>query len=211
MIINWYGEGCFKLQEGETTILIDPIEGSSGLSAPRFKPTILVKTLMPTPTAESEKEPAINEDGSAVIVGPGEYEAKGVSITGWTLQKDSSDAFIKSVFRIKTDDLVIGVLGHLSEFNEPEILEEMGNIDVLIIPGGGKPFIECAAAAKLIRQINPKLVIPSFFKVPGLKRKAEDVSEFLKEMGQKVEAEEKVNVKKKELTDPKTKVVVLKV
>ena len=119
--------------------------------------------------------------------------------------------FIKTVYHLKTEDLELGILGHLTEFNEPEILEELGHVDILFIPGGGKPFIDQEAAAKLIRQINPRLVIPSFFKVPGLKRKAEDSAEFLKEMGQKVEAEEKLSVRGKELTQEKTKVVLLKV
>jgi hypothetical protein len=80
----------------------------------------------------------------------------------------------------------------------------------LIIPGGGKPFIDQSAAAKLIRQIEPKIVIPSFIKTPGLKRTAANESELLKELGQKAEPVEKLSIKKKDLSD-KMSVVVLKV
>jgi len=210
MIINWYGEGCFKLQVDGITIVIDPFESSTGLTPPRGQADIVIKTLLPAPQPITEPATA-KEQTNQIISGPGEYEVKGVSITGWPLLKDSSPAFIKTVYHLKTEDLELGILGHLTEFNEPEILEELGHVDILFIPGGGKPFIDQEAAAKLIRQINPRLVIPSFFKVPGLKRKAEDSAEFLKEMGQKVEAEEKLSVRGKELTQEKTKVVLLKV
>lgn len=209
MTINWYGEGCFKLTEGPVTIMVDPFESSTGLSAPRFKADIVIKTL--TPALQPGKPHPETHDGEMFnVAGPGEYEIKGISITGWPLAKDSSASFLKTIYRVKTDDITIGLLGHLSEFNEPEIFEELGDIDVLVIPGGGTPFISQEAAAKLIRQVSPRVVVPSFFHVPGLKRKAEGVNEFLKEIGQKAEPEEKLSMKKKDLGE-KMRVVVLKI
>lgn len=208
MTINWYGEGCFKIQEGGVTIITDPIDASSGLSTPRSQATVTLKTLLKTPTVGEEIE-AGNTEENNVIAGPGEYEVQGVVINGWALAKDSDEGFIKSVFQIKIEDLTIGLLGHISAFNEPEILEELGKVDILIMPAGGAPFIEQAAAAKLVRQINPTIIIPSFFKVPKLKRKADPVDAFLKELGMKgVEPQEKFTAKKKDLTG-KTQVVVL--
>lgn len=208
MIINFYGEGCFKLQEGDTSILIDPIDSSSGLSAPKSAfATIVLKTLL-EPPKPGEELPEGEKD-KKIISGAGEYEIKGITINGWPLLKDSSDKYIKNVFQIKWGDLTFGVLGHISEFNEPEILEELGEVDVLFIPGGGKPFLAQASAAKLVRQINPKVVVPSFFKLPGLKRKADPVDAFLKELGMKnKEPQEKLSIKKKDLSE-KTEVVVL--
>lgn len=209
MTINWYGEGCFKLTEGDVTIMVDPFESSTGLSAPRFKADIVIKTLTPA-LKHGKPHPEMKDGEMFNVAGPGEYEVKGVSISGWPLIKDSSADFLKTVYRVKTDDLTLGFLGHLSEFNEPEIFEELGDIDVLVMPGGGKPFISQEAAAKLIRQVSPRIVIPSFFSVPGLKRKAETVADFLKEIGQKAEPEEKISIKKKDLGE-KMRVVVLKI
>ena len=124
---------------------------------------------------------------------------KGIQITGWPLMKSSGKDTLRSIFRIKTDDMTVGILGHLAEFNEPEILEELGDVDILIIPAGGTPFISQEAAAKLVRQIEPRVVIPSFFKVTGLKRKSEDAADFLKELGMKAEPVEKFSAKRKEL------------
>lgn len=208
MTINWYGEGCFKIQEGGITLLIDPVDITNGLSAPRFKSDIIIKTVMPA-LKPGKQTPEATDGEAHVVTGPGEYEIKGVGIYGWPLAKDSSAEALKSVYRIRFDDLTLGFLGGLSAANDPEIFEELGDIDMLFIPGGGKPYIDQEAAAKLIRQIEPRVVIPTHFAVPGLKRKAETVAEFLKEVGQKAEPEEKLTIKKKDLTE-KMRVVVLK-
>jgi L-ascorbate metabolism protein UlaG (beta-lactamase superfamily) len=213
MTINWYGEGCFKIVENGVTITTDPVESFTGLSAPRFKTDVVLRTIMNPLLPEDSKPVAQNistgTDGETVVIaGPGEYEVKGIQITGWPLMKSSGKDTLRSIFRIKTDDMTVGLLGHLAEFNEPEILEELGNIDILIIPAGGEPFIKQEAAAKLVRQIEPRIVIPSFYKVTGLKRKSDDVSDFLKEVGLKAEPVEKFSAKHKELSE-KMQAVVL--
>lgn len=208
MTINWYGEGCFKIVENGVTITTDPVESFTGLSAPRFQTDVILRTMMNPLSLEDDKPIARNEGEAVVIAGPGEYEVKGIQITGWPLMKSSGKDTLRSIFRIKTEDLTIGLLGHLAEFNEPEILEELGDVDILIIPGGGAPFISQEAAAKLVRQIEPRIVIPAFFKVDGLKRKSDDASEFLKELGLKTTPIEKLSIKRKELGE-KMQVVVL--
>jgi len=211
MVINWYGEGCFKISEGSLTIMTDPIESSSGLSAPRFKSDIVIKTLLKSPTTEDAKPLSTTDGDTHIIAGPGEFEIKGVHVSGWPLTKESNDKFIKSVFRVEFGDMTLGILGHISEFSDPEIFEELGDIDILFIPGGNAPFINQSDAAKLIRQIEPRLVVPCFFKVKGLKRKANSVDDFLKELGQsKVIAQEKLTIKKKDLNLEKMEVAVLK-
>lgn len=209
MVISWYGEGCFKIQTGGLTIVTDPFDSSTGLTPPRGKTDITIKTLMPAINPEESKPAPHAEADEHVISGPGEYEVKGIVINGWRLAKDSSEAYLKSVFTIEAEEMRLGFLGHISEFNDPEILEELENLDILFIPAGGKPFLEQEAAGKLIRQINPKAVVCSFFKTPGLKRKADDVAVFLKDNGYKAEEQERFTVKKKDLTD-KLQVVVLK-
>jgi L-ascorbate metabolism protein UlaG (beta-lactamase superfamily) len=208
MTINWYGEGCFKIVENGVTITVDPVESFTGLSAPRFKTDIILKTLMTPLSIEDDKPVAINEDEATMIAGPGEYEVKGIQILGWPLVKSSDKDVLRSIFKIKSDDISVGLLGHLSKFDDPEILEELGDVDILIIPGGGAPYIDQEAAAKLVRQIEPRMVIPSFFKVPGLKRKSDDETEFLKQLGLKAAPVDKLSIKHKELSE-KMQVTVL--
>lgn len=213
MVINWYGEGCFKISEGPLTIMTDPFDSSTGLSVPRFKADIVIKTLLKKPEPESQKPLSYTEDdGTHVIAGPGEFEIKGIHVNGWPLMKDSAEDYLKSVFRIQFGEMNIGLLGHIAQFNEPEIFEELGDIDILIVPGGNAPFISEDAAAKLVRQIEPRLVIPSFFKVAGLKRKANEVNDFLKELGHaNAPVQDKLTIKKKDLNPEKMEVAVLRI
>lgn len=208
MIINWYGEGCFKIQASGVTILTDPFESSIGLTPPRFKADLVLKTLVGLGTELSEYR--IAETGAAVVVGAGEYEVKGLEISGFLLSHESNEKFVKSAYLIKTEDLKLGLMGHLSEGLEPDIVEKLEGVDLLFAPAGGKPFIDQEALAKLIKQLRPKLVIPSFYKVPGLKRSVADIKVFAKALDQKIEIQEKLTIKKKDLTD-KLQVVALRV
>ena len=210
MIITFYGEGCFKIQSGDITILTDPLDDKTGLTAPRFKSDIILKTLTPLPFPQSS---ILNSQFS--ISGPGEYNIKDVNITGFALPKESSEKFLKTVYLIKMEGINLCFLGHISETPEPAILEHLEEIDILFIPAGGEPFINQKSAAKTVKQTEPKIVIPSFYKIPGLKRTAGDISAFLEEFnGEKTkqkETQEKLVVKKKDLAGiKKTEIIILK-
>lgn len=206
MVISFYGENCFKIQSGELAILTDPLGPKSGLSQARFKHEAVIKTLSPFPPENPLAE-------TVTIAGPGEYNFQDVDVYGYLLESESSEKFLKTVFTIKIEDLKLCFLGHISEIPEPSILERLEEIDILFIPAGGEPFIEQKKAVKLIRQLQPKIAIPTFYKVPGLERKSAKLDVFLSEInGQKAEEMEKLTVKKKDVSIIKpTKVVVLKI
>jgi L-ascorbate metabolism protein UlaG (beta-lactamase superfamily) len=101
-------------------------------------------------------------------------------------------------------------LTHIKEFNLTESeLEELGEIDILILPVGGNTVMSASAASKAVNEIEPKIVIPSHYKMPGLIIDVDDLNKFIKEMGGKKEEMEKLTIKKKDLPEEGTKVVVL--
>lgn len=207
MTITFYGEGCFKIQSGETVVLTDPLETESGLTPPRFKPDIVLKTISP---AKNEKTPA-NQ-----IIGAGEYNISGINIVGFPLPEESSDKILKTVYVVEAEGIRLCFLGHLAATLNPVTVEHIGETDVLFIPAGGQPFIDQKNAIKLVKQIEPKIIVPSFFKVAGLKRKSEDVKIFLEEFNFKKEktaaAQDKLTIKKKDLESVKsTQIAVLNI
>jgi L-ascorbate metabolism protein UlaG (beta-lactamase superfamily) len=205
MIINWYGEGCFKIQTGGLTILTDPFESTTGLTPARGKNEIILNTLTAWPMKEETQE-------GKVIRGGGEYEIQGIVVRGTPLPQDSSDKFFKTVYRVEAEEISIGFLGHISEMPPTEAMEKLKDVDILFIPAAGKPFIDQEAAAKLIKQLNPKVIIASFFKVPGLKRTSSDWKGLADEIGQKPEILEKLTIRRKELRDQKgSQLVILKI
>lgn len=204
MVINWYGEGCFRIQSGDFVMVVDPFESAAGLTPPRGKTDAVLRTMTSLPIAY------IPAPDRREIAGPGEYEVRGAEISGWPLPKEASPAAWKTVFLAEVEDVRLGFLGHMSQ-PEEGLLDKLGEVDILFIPGGGAPYLTVEDAAKLAKQINPKIVIPSFFKVPGLKRRAGDVKEFLEELGRESSpAQEKLTLKKKDFPSA-TRAVVLKV
>lgn len=202
MVVNWYGEGCFRIQSGDFACVTDPFQSSAGLTPPRGKADITVRTSAPLvlPYAVSPDRFEIN--------GPGEYEFRGIEIEGWPAA-NGRDA-LTTFYRIIIEDVRLGLLGYGITGSEEAAIDSLGELDVLIIPAGGAPFISQEDAAKLVKQLQPKIVIPSFFKVPGLARKAESVAGFLEEIGQKgAVSAEKLVLKKKDMVPGSTKVAVL--
>lgn len=220
MVITFYGEGCFKLQSGDFVILTDPFDSSTGLTAPRFKSDIILKTLTSLPLTNSfslreiSRRETIPQLINQLVAGPGEYQFKDAVVNGFLVANESSEKFFKTIYVVKIEDISLGFLGHLSEIPEPAILEYLEEIDILFTPAGGAPFLGQQSVIKIIKQLEPKIVIPTFFKLPGLKRNATKPNFLLEELNgrkeHKTENGEKLTIKKKDLNEiKKTEIVLL--
>ena len=223
MTITWYGQSCFKVETREAILAIDPFSKDIGLTPPRFHADLALVSHqhhdhnnVSAITLRSAKESSENSDPKelAVIAGPGEYEIKGFVISGIPTFHDSrqgGDRGPNTLFRIEAEGISIA---HMGDFRESSIREEtltaLGNIDILMVPVGGTYTIDAEAAAKTVKKIEPRLVIPMHYALPGLKIKLAPVEDFLKEYGiVRPEQLGKLSLKKKDLPD-ETKVVVLK-
>jgi len=91
-------------------------------------------------------------------------------------------------------------LGDSGHVLSDEQVEEMGNVDILMLPVGGVSTINAAMAAEIIRKLEPKVVLPMHYKTPKTDRELEPVENFLKEMGLgQVESRPKFSVSKSNL------------
>lgn len=180
MVITYSGNNYFKLQSGETVLLIDPENQRSFKGA-----NVVINTISPT----SMDRPK-NEEGLPFwIERPGEYEVKGIEIQGWSTGYENSTNYI--AYKVTIDEISIGILGHLKEELNEQLREEFGRLDILIVPASGKPLISETLTAKLVRELEPSMIIPSLTKDP---------KHFLKAMGIRGETEEKLVVKKKDFS-----------
>jgi L-ascorbate metabolism protein UlaG (beta-lactamase superfamily) len=94
------------------------------------------------------------------------------------------------MYRIDTGEIRVGLIGNIYEKLSDDQLEELGIIDVLIIPvGGGGYTLDPEGAASLVRSIDPKAVIPVHYNDGALKYEVPqvDVDEFIKTLGAPVE------------------------
>jgi len=121
-----------------------------------------------------------------LVTGPGEYEIRGVLIIGiLTFHDDEGGKKMgkNTVYLMEIDGMTLCHLGDLGHALTAEQVEEIGDVDVLLLPVGGVSTISAPMAAGVIRQIEPKVVIPMHYKTPALNRELGTVDIFLKEMG----------------------------
>ena len=214
MIITWYGQSLFEIcakdkNSNKITIVIDPFDEKIGLKVKRLKADILLITHY---HFDHSNIKSIRKD-YFLIDGPGEYEIRGIFIKGISAYHDEYRGEKRggvTIYTIKAEDLSIC---HLSDFGQnelnPEQLEELLNIDILLIPVGGVYTINSKSASKIINQIEPKIVIPMHYQIEKLNLKLDSLNEFLSVLGiERKEVLDKLNIKKTDLP-ASTKIIVL--
>ncbi|KKS66028.1 MAG: hypothetical protein UV34_C0002G0009 [Parcubacteria group bacterium GW2011_GWB1_42_6] len=212
MVITWYGYSCFKIQSGDTVIITDPFDKSIGLNPPRGQAHIV--TVSHAHSGHNNVESITGEP--LLINGPGEYETRGIGINGIFSYHDSKEGKERGVNAIYTFEVEGINICHLGDLGEKKLadeeVEKIGDVDILMIPVGGEKTIDAEEATEIINQIDPRIVIPMHYKIPGLAGNLAPVEDFLKEIGAaKKEPQEKLTLKKKDLPQEDTEVVVMKV
>ena len=215
MVITYYGLSCFKIQSGDTVLTIDPFSKDSGLTPPRFETHAVLVSHEHENHNNIEALATKNEDGVFKITGPGEYEFKGILVRGIESFHDNKGGKLKdknTIYIIEWENMR---LVHMGDYGEEtlrsEVQEAIGTPDILFLPVGGADTIDGEAAAKLMNQIEPRIIIPMHYKISGLKSKLDGVEVFLKEVGEKAMPEEKLTIKKNALPQAEeSKIVLLK-
>jgi L-ascorbate metabolism protein UlaG (beta-lactamase superfamily) len=135
-----------------------------------------------------------------VIDGPGEYEVRGVLVTGVRTYHDTergAQRGYNTAYVIHLDDIAFCHLGDLGHELLQSQLEEIGNVDVLFLPVGGGTTIGPSEAANVISQIEPRLVIPMHYAHEHLSvdEPLVPLDKFLHEVGMKdVTPQERLSV-----------------
>jgi L-ascorbate metabolism protein UlaG (beta-lactamase superfamily) len=189
MIVNYFGKNCFRLQSGEVSLLIDPDNN-------RLKADATLKTLVATaPDVLAE-----DLSSESLISFPGEYEVKGMEITGFGIPGESTEKFLKTAYVVNWEEMKFVFLGYLSHPIDATLMEEFADPDVLFLPIDGGHFLEPEIAAKIAKQLEARIIIPSFSK------KTDD---FLKALGKKAESVEKFVFKRKDIATEKGKPIII--
>ncbi len=212
MTITWLGQSCFKIQDKEVTLISDPYEAEVGFKLPRLSADIVTTS---HDHYDHNNVSAVSGTTGApfVISGPGEYEVKGIFVHGISSWHDKSEGKEKgsnTIYRIEVEGISIVHLGDLGHTLNEEIVGKLEGVDILLIPVGGKWTIGAHEAVEVISALEPRIVIPMHYKIPGLKVDVETVDKFLKEMGaSKAEKLPKLKITKKDLPQEETKVILL--
>lgn len=214
MDITWHGQSCFSLKGKAASVAVDPF-ADIGLKDPKLQADILL--ISHDHFDHSNRKAVSAPPGGSdpyVIDLPGEYEAHGVMIEGLPTfhdDKEGADRGRNIVYSFRLDGVHFVHLGDLGHALSDEVVEKLGDIDVLFIPAGGHFTIDAKQAAGVVKQLQPRLTVPMHYQVPGLKVKELDsVDAFLKEVGAKVISLDKKTWKLKpaDLPEEDSRVVV---
>ncbi len=213
MDIYFYGQACFKLKGKTATVFVDPYkEDFTGLKLPK---DLSASVAISTHNHDDHNNLDVITDAVLKVEGPGEYEVGGVSITGVATYHDKEKGDQRgrnTVYNISIDGLNIVHLGDLGHTLSEEQIDEIGATDILLVPVGSIYTIDAKTASDVVSSLEPRIVIPMHYALPGLKFELEPVENFLKEMGfESVEPLAKLSISKDKLPDELQVVVLSKV
>lgn len=212
--ILYHGLSCFEINAkssggGQITIVSDPYNTKgTGLRLPR---TLSANILTISRDNDLHNNAAAVEKPDLAITEPGEYEKGGVFVYGIPSKSNvEGKEKVNIIYRYEFDDIVVAHLGDLTHALTDAEFFALENVDILLLPvGGGEETINYKTAVEIANQIEPRIIIPMHYAMPGLSVKFDAVDKFLKEYGVKSETINKLKVAKKDLPEEDTKVVVL--
>lgn len=182
MDITWLGHSSFRIKGKLATLVTDPYDSSIGLKFPKTDADIV------TVSHDHKDHNDLSRIGGGyrLVSGPGEYEISEVSIFGTSVYHDASGGSERgrnTVYTITMDSIRLCHLGDLGHKLTQEQLGEIGQVDILFIPVGGVYTIDPSEAVEVVNSIEPKVIIPMHYGVPGLGYQLSPVEDFVKEMG----------------------------
>lgn len=209
MDVTWLGHGCVRLKGREASVLMDPCPKSTGYAIGKQQAGIV--------TISHDHPEHAYTDALATpareLRAPGEYEVGGVSVTGIRLYHDSQKGAERgrnTAFVVEIDDVRVCHLGDIGHAPNQEQAANLTDIDVLVIPVGGNSTIDAAAAAAIVSQLEPKLVVPVHYATDVSTATLDPLEPFIKQMGAGAEPQPqpKLSVTRGSLPES-TQVVVL--
>lgn len=213
MEISYLGHSSFKIKGKSATVICDPFDPKKvGLKFPPNEADIVTVSH----EHEDHNQAALIKGVKKAVTGPGEYEIMGISILGFPTYHDDKTGEERGkniIFVFEVDGLRIAHLGDLGHELSEKIIEDMGSVDILILPVGGEYTIGPNEATKVVQAVEPSIVIPMHYQVPDLNSatfsKLRGVEDFVKDVGLTVERLPKLVLKKEDITEDMQKVVVL--
>lgn len=163
MEIQFFGANCVRLSTKKSQVTVDDNLVELGQKSVTKKGDLVLFT-GPHGVVETEVKLLIDQ--------PGEYEVSDVSIQGIAARAHLDEAGQRdaTMFKISGGDVRVIVTGHIHPDLDDDQLEQLGRVDVLIIPVGGNGYtLDAVGALKVIKKIAPKIVIPTHYDQKGLK------------------------------------------
>lgn len=163
MKIKWLGHSTFKIKS-ETTLVIDPHNPEAGGRLPE---DLTADTILVTHNHMDHNFTQAVRGIPQVFSQVGDFEAQEYKIKGIASYHDNTGGSQRGnniIYTIKAEGLTICHMGDLGHLLTAGQIEEIGRVDILMIPVGGYYTIDGDEAAQVVKQINPSVVLPMHYK-----------------------------------------------
>lgn len=161
MELQYYGGNCVTITTKHARIVIDDNLESLGSKSVAKADDVVLHT-----------QKVDNPIGARIVIDqPGEYEAAGVSIYGFRARAhmDEEGQRTATIYKLLVDDVRILVTGHIYPQLSDDLQEAIGTVDVVIVPVGGNGYtLDPIGALKVVKELSPKLVIPTHYDDKGI-------------------------------------------
>lgn len=169
MKIQWFGHSCFMItSENGTKILLDPYKNTLGYKLPKE----ITADIVATSHDHSDHNHISAVKGSFVHVnGISRLSEHGIEIKGVETFHDKVSGEKKGkniIYNFKIDGINVCHCGDLGHTLNAMLVEEIGNVDILLLPVGGGFTIDAFEAANVMKQLNPTVVIPMHYRTKAL-------------------------------------------
>jgi L-ascorbate metabolism protein UlaG (beta-lactamase superfamily) len=204
MELAYFGANCLRITTKKAQVVVDDNLQKLGLKTITKPTDISLKTFSDIPSHESRFS----------VDMPGEYETAGIIIHGIAARAhmDEEGKNAATIYTLEADGTRVAILGHIYPELSEDQLEQIGMVDIVAVPIGNSGYtLDAVGALKIIKQIEPKVVIPTHYADNDIKYEMPQVelAEALKNLGMEIsETLDKYKYKPADLSDS-IKLVIL--
>lgn len=178
MEFQFHGANCISVKYKDTRLVIDDNLIELGAKS----------VIKPDDVALYTGPHTGDQVGRLTFDSPGEYEVSDVSVVGIAARShmDEEGKQTATMIKLMHGDQSVLITGHIYPELTDAQLEAIGIVDVMFVPVGGNGYtVDPVGAVKLIKDIEPKLVVPTHFNDKALKfpMPQQELANALKELG----------------------------
>jgi L-ascorbate metabolism protein UlaG (beta-lactamase superfamily) len=197
MRIRWYGQSAFLIDGGEHSVFVDPFGVMDGLSArglqfdyPAINGAEADLLLVTHEHADHNEVGAIGGSPQVIRSTAGTFESPLGEIVGIASEHDDVAGTMRgpnTIFCFTYHGLRVC---HFGDFGQAGLRDEqrqaIGGVDVLFLPVGDGPTVGGERAARIVRELQPRLVVPMHYRTDAVNF-LEPPDGFLDALGARVE------------------------
>ncbi len=182
MKLTWYGLACFYLEGKDASVLMDPFDDTVGYEVPYVEADLW--TCSHDHYDHNHGASVLNSDALSAVDGLDTGTIKTAAVKSWHDDRQGAVWGENTIWVVTLEGMRIAHLGDLGHLLTPEHLEQIGPVDLLLVPTGGIYTIDERAAAGVVRSMGAKLVIPMHYQTNHLRgfELNEGVDAFIEEL-----------------------------